>query len=456
MSKMDGEGTRSSKRLFPGALSACLACTCLVLALASGTALADEWPTYMKDSARSGVTSESLNTKFLTLNWTYSSPVPPRIAWDGGAPWDAWRSSNAQNACKLTPMRDFDFVLFVTAAESSVFFGSSVTDSVHCLDRQSGKEKWFHTANGPVRYPPTIAGGKLYFGSDDGFVSCIDPVDGSLIWKYSPSGRTRLIGNNGSLIPLWPVRTGTAVQDGKVYFAASLVNWETSYLCAVDALTGSDSLPGCYKVSGGVTPMGAIMVSPTKIYLLQGRQYPYVFDRATGSLFGQAGASGNGGCFALLTADSSFLHGHAKVNDGGHEVREFNADTLDKIATHPGARQMVVSGNQAYMVTHDTLFAMQRSGSTIWSKSCDCPFALILAGDILFAGGTNVLRAYSISDGTELWSHAVKGRVRGLAAAEGNLYASTDTGRIYAFGRPLFPARPFYGYHRPPQPHIGF
>lgn len=435
------------RRRFPtplssGTVSACLVGACLAAIFASGTALAEDWPTYMMDNARSGVTPESLDVSSLAPRWIYSSPIPPRIAWDGGAPWDAWRSSSAQNSCKLTPMRDFDFVLFVTSSKRSLFFGSSVTDSVHCLDPVSGKQKWFHATNGPVRYPPTIADGRLFFGSDDGFVYCIDPACGTLIWKYSPSGETRLIGNNGSLIPMWPVRTGTAVHDGKVYFAASLVNWEKSYLCAVDALTGSDTAAGCYRASGGVTPMGAIMVSPSKIYLLQGRRYPYVFDRATGTLWGQAGATGNGGCYALLTPDSAFLQGHAKVNADGHEVREFNADTLDRIATHPDGRHMVVAAGKAYMVTRDTLSAMHRSGGAIWSRSCDCPYALILAGNMLFAGGTGVVRAYCASDGSELWNHAVKGRVRGLAVAHGSLYASTDTGRIYAFGRPQLPSPP--------------
>ena len=50
----------------------------------------------------------------------------------------------------------------------------------------------------------------------------VNARDGSFIWKYSPSGDTRLVGNNGSLIPMWPVRTGTAVLDGKVYFAANV------------------------------------------------------------------------------------------------------------------------------------------------------------------------------------------------------------------------------------------
>ena len=61
--------------------------------------------------------------------------------------------------------------------------------------------------------------------------------------------------------------------------------------------------------------------------------------------------------------------------------------------------------------------------------------ALVLAGDVLFVGGTNIVVAYSIANGDELWSRVVKGRVRGLAAAGGRLFVSTDTGSIHMFGR---------------------
>ena len=78
-------------------------------------------------------------------------------------------------------------------------------------------------------------------------------------------------------------------------------------------------------------------------------------------------------------------------------------------------------------------------GSTQWSKTnLDYePYVLIKAGDILFVGGTKKVVAYDCSDnGNEVWSKIVTGRVRGLAAANGHLFASTDTGHMYAFGSP--------------------
>jgi outer membrane protein assembly factor BamB len=355
------------------------------------------------------------------------------VAWDGGAPWDSYRSSGT-TICDLTPQRDFDFVFAVTVVGDMLYFGSSVTDSVHCLDARTGQRKWFYTTEGPVRYPPSFYNDKLYFGSDDGHAYCIDAKDSSFIWKYSPSEDNRLIGNNGSLIPMWPVRTGTAVLDGKVYFAASLVNWQSSYLCSLDAQTGSDSGSGLYRVSGGVTPMGAIMASATKLYLLQGRLSPYAFNRSNGSVSGTFGERGQSGCYALLTSDSRFVRGNAKFHAAGFELAEHDTATKDRIATHPNARRLVVSEGSAYILTWTSLKAVRRSnGSNRWSVPCDYPHALILAGDVLFAGGTNKVAAFRTTDGHQIWSHVVDGRARALAAAGGCLFVSTDTGNIHVF-----------------------
>ena len=398
-------------------------------------AVAEDWPTYMHDNARSGVTTESLVLDELNQGWLYVPPAPPQVAWDGGAPWDAYRSKDTA-IFELTPQRDFDFAFAVTVVGDRLHFGSSVTDSVHCLDVHTGRQQWFFTTEGPVRYPPSYNDGKLYFGSDDGYAYCIDASDGSFIWKYSPSEDGRLIGNNGSLISMWPIRTGTAVLDGKVYFASALVNWQTSYLCSLDARTGSDSGPGLYCVSGGITPMGAIMASATRIYLLQGRLHPYAFNRVTGAVSGTFGERGQSGCYALLTPDSRLIRGHAKVHAEGYELAEHIAVGKDRIATHPNARRLVVSGNTAYTLTSASLMAVRRGkGSVQWSVPCDYPHALILAGDVLFAGGTNKVAAYGKTTGHELWNRTVHGRARALAAAGGGLFVSTDTGNIYMFGR---------------------
>jgi hypothetical protein len=136
-----------------------------------------------------------------------------------------------------------------------------------------------------------------------------------------------------------------------------------------------------------------------------------------------------------LTPDSKLIRGHAKVHGEGYELAEHAKEGKDRIATHPNARRLIVSGNTAYILTITSLMAARRSnGSTQWSVPCDYPHALILAGDVLFTGGTNKVAAYNKATGEQLWSRTVKGRARALAAAGGCLFVSTDTGNIHMFG----------------------
>ena len=80
----------------------------------------------------------------------------------------------------------YDQAYHVVVADNGVYFGSSSDDKVYCLDIDTGKEKWSFFAEGPVRLAPSIYNGKIYFGSDDGYVYNRDRC------KCYPRGRSGL------------------------------------------------------------------------------------------------------------------------------------------------------------------------------------------------------------------------------------------------------------------------
>jgi outer membrane protein assembly factor BamB len=69
-----------------------------------------------------------------------------------------------------------------------------------------------------------------------------------------------------------------------------------------------------------------------------------------------------------------------------------------------------------------------------WQVECPLESALIVAGDLLLVGGDGRIAGYKTTIGEKVWSASVEGEVRGLAAANGQLVASTTGGKIYAFG----------------------
>jgi len=460
----------------PVALALCL---CV---LACATAFADDWPTYQHDNRRSGVTAERL-TYPLRQAWVHRSAVPPQTAWPGPAPWDSYAGKIG-----LTPMRNFDIAFFVTAVGDNVYFGSSVDDAVHCLDTDTGDEKWASFADGPVRLPPAYHKDKLYFGSDDGYAYCINAENGSLIWRYRAAESDRLIPRNGKLTSAWPIMTGVLVQDGKAYFGASLIPWQPTFLCAVDAETGADDAPGCFKTKQtGMTLQGALLASKTTLYLPQGRLAPATFNRRTGKFIGTIGDQRQGGVYALLTSDSSFIHGHGIFQGGVIETSEKRKDTM---IAYQGGNCMVVTQNRSFLMTDDDISALDRDNYArlsrlrrklnarknqlakqykqarnkgdhdglepiknqleniakaidnnaerlrqcfLWRVPTKLRHTMILAGDTLIAGGQGQVAAINLQNGKLRWSTPINGTAHGLAVANGRLFVSNERGDIYCF-----------------------
>ncbi|MCE5278955.1 MAG: PQQ-binding-like beta-propeller repeat protein [Planctomycetaceae bacterium] len=396
-----------------------------------------DWPTYQHDNRRSGKTHATLNAGSLAQAWTWQSPQPPQPAWSGPAKYDAYRIVKP-----LRSMRNYDPAFHMIVAGGSLFFGSSVDDSVHCLDAISGQEKWLFTTDAPVRIAPTFVDGKIYFGSDDGFAYCLAADDGSLVWKFRPSPDGRRFLNNGRLIGHWPVRTGVLVEDGTAYFAAGMLPWEDSYLCAVDAHSGKPQGRGRYvalhqgapqsgrvEQTAGLTMEGAMLISADRLYIPQGRIPPLMFSRKDGRLLGSL--TNGGGCFVLLTEDDQVLHGPG--NNAGW-ITLSAGDSGQKLAAFDDGTAAVVHDGTVFVLTRSTLAAVDRaSGAERWKQPCDYPYSLVLAGTTLFAGGADALAAFDADTGLQLWQSAVTGKVHGLALAAGMLYATTDAGAIYCF-----------------------
>src|SRR3954467_454549 len=87
-------------------------------------ARADDWPTELHDSKRSGVTKEAL--KFpLKLAWRHSARAP-QPAWPPEAKNDYYH-----NKYDLPEPITFDHAFHVVGAGNRVYYGSSADDAVH-------------------------------------------------------------------------------------------------------------------------------------------------------------------------------------------------------------------------------------------------------------------------------------------------------------------------------------
>jgi outer membrane protein assembly factor BamB len=399
--------------------------------------LAQQWQTFRADNARSGSTDVVFKPDCLELSWQWKSPSPPTPAWDGPARWDAFSQIR-----DLPAMRQYDACFHPVSDGETLYFGSSSQDLLRAVDLSSGELKWNYVAGGPIRLAPTIDDNRILFGSDDGYVYCLNRNSGELIWKFNPSihigdEQRRLI-NNDRLISYFPIRTGIVVRDEVAYFGASLLPWRDSFICAVDVATGKIKDPKNHYVVAHAksTLEGNLLVAEGRLIVPQGRVAPRLFERTSGKDLGVL--PGGGGVTIVLTDTGKIVR-----TEGGRASRPGQVGVFEgkeRVASFPRGRSIVVSGDNFYVIDGQKLFAAARMTNELkWSCEVDEPLELVMAGETLFVGGRDHVTAVRASDGQVLWSSETDGRVFGMALAGGRLIASTDAGAIHVFSQTADP-----------------
>ncbi len=328
----------------------------VVYAITNSLAPAPDWPTYMHDPARSGVTPTTV-TLPVGEQWVYRPPGPPRPAWPDPQPVPV--EGNLE-----LPRMKFDDAFHVAVADGAVYFGSSADNKVYSLDAGTGRVRWQFFTGGPVRLAPAVHNGRVYVGSDDGYVYCLSAADGRLIWKFhaAPNGK-RVLGR-GKMISLWPVRTGVVADGGIAYFACGVFPGERVYVYAVRAQDGSllwknDTVSDLKAGQNGFSPQGYLLLNKTYLFIPSGRAMPACFDRQDGRFIHQRKFSWRsigiiGGTYALLSDDHLYSGTLRQVV------------TLDKksgnvgFAWFPG-RRLVLTAKTSYMLNDAGITALDRA-----------------------------------------------------------------------------------------------
>jgi len=407
--------------------------TLLIFAAATAT-LAEDWPTQGHDNRRSGISSEQLDTSALTQAWVWTSPVKPQPAWRGTARWDAYNYIEGNKS-----MRAYDQAFNISAADGKLFIASNAESATIALDASDGSEAWRAFAEAPVRIAPTFDAGRVYFGSDDGFVRCVSATNGSPIWNYRANPDRKLIPNDGRFVSLYACRTGVMVEAGKAYAGFGLVPWEAHYMACLDATTGSQSYKTTLNLTGSRehTLEGALLSSGGKLIAPQGRISPVAFDISTGARQGRI--EGGGGSFAIVTNDGRLLAGPGFGNSTYAKSRtnfmqETTISSNSAVVRHPDAHGVVATASRFFFLVKDKVRAVDRSGgNTVWSATVENTQSIVMGGTTLFVGGKDRVAAFDSATGTELWSAAAEGDVYAMAIANGRLFASTSRGKVFCW-----------------------
>jgi outer membrane protein assembly factor BamB len=321
---------------------------------------------------------------------------------------------------------------------------------------------WEYECGDSIRSSPVIREGKVYVGSDDGFLHAVDLSSGKKAWAYDTGSAVEspplvvgdgvFVGNeNGAFFALnaasgeerWVFET-----EGKIVGSA---NWiEIRGREAPCILVGShDNIMRCFGAATGEL----IWRFPTQSYingapaLHEGRivfggcdARVYVVDGTTGKEANSVDAGSYIAGSVAVEGDRAYV-GHYE-NEllcidlvGGEVVWRFAGHDEGPFFSSPA-----VSGNRVVTGCRDgRIYCVKRKdGAKEWEFSTegDVDSSPVIGGDKVVAPSTDgTVYVLNLRDGALLWSFPVGAAITGSPAVGGGMIlVGAEDGKLYAFG----------------------
>jgi len=196
---------------------------------------------------------------------------------------EAVAADRTSRVWRFKPKTAFTPTAPVTVGNLVFFSGSD--GIVRALDAATGKLRWKTYTGGAVRIAPTVWKGRVLVGSGDGWLYTLEAKTGRLLWRFQTAPEQRKIPVYNSLLSTWPAASGVLVEDGIAYVAAGIVNYDGTYVYALDVKTGQIKWQN--NTSGhldpqartGVSVQGHLLLHNEKLYMAGGTSLsPAVYD----------------------------------------------------------------------------------------------------------------------------------------------------------------------------------
>lgn len=467
----------SLKANHPKAVFALLALTCCTIADGA------DWITLGGNHDHNFATEDALRFP-LELEWQRQRP-PAQPAFAG------MLADPRENLSFTEDLADQPVI-----ADGRILVPSSAEQTLTCYDIASGRETWCHFAEGPVRVAPTVHDDVVICSSDDGRIVGLDLDSGTERWRIDEQPYRRHAIGRERMCSAWPVRSGVHIADGIAYGARGCNAPHGTWVYAFDPLTGKL----IWDIATRYSPQGRLLVQEGRLIVATGRTAPFEIELADrqhvfpepfrrrghgSSWLGRvAGLVCYGPCETgvILIRVPKDWKVPVKGSDVGITgqltgIRAWrlteNSDTVfacepggvsayardgflgavDAVAgtTVPGARAYQkygrVSGGAD--IVEDPRLRKPIDDYRRWrvENPCDAR-AMVRAGNALIVGGEELVVAYAVEDGKELWRRGIEGRAHGLAVSNGRLVVSSDSGQLSVFGPAAGPG--FIAEHHSP------
>jgi len=325
-------------------------------------------------------------------------------------------------------------------AGGTVYFGSQ-DHKLYAIDADTGIKNWEYLTGSWVESSPAVVNGTVYFGSNDSYIYALDAQTGEKTWEFKTK---------------FPVKSTPAIADGTVYFGS-----DDYFLYALDAATGTKR----WDFNIGSPAWSVPAVFDGIVFIGSATGYAYALDSRNGqrrlrfrshySIY--AGPVVKDGTVYVVTTNGLLyaFQGNARTRYREHEIRPFwvqlyvmgvpgvpkptiqSGQLLKKKLEKPATSSPTIVNNTLYVGLENMLVAIDlQNHEKLWEFETggDIRSSPAVAGSaIVVCSGDGWVYAVDATSGEKLWDFATGGKISSSpAVANGVIYVGSHDGTLYA------------------------
>jgi outer membrane protein assembly factor BamB len=321
-----------------------------------------------------------------------------------------------------------------------LYFGSD-DYFVYCLDSKTGLEKWKYETGNQVRSSIAIAGQRIFIGSQDYHMYCLNAISGEFIWKYKANGA----------IDSSPLIVGNVLYFGS--YDGVLYALNTSDGAELWKFNAGDEIWGSAAYNDGCIYFGALNGKLYCLWEANGTERWNFTVNQLASMFGIYGTPVISGDKLIFGSEDNFVY-CLNTSTG---ARLWIFKTTGYVYS-----SAAVSGGKVFISSLESqndgiLYALPlsdpnqdgviTSSEIVWKfhthdyDGGSSPLVSVTSGMVLIgsndgsAGGTGKLYSLDADSGTEIWNFTTTGDIHSSpVAATNRVYIGSLDNYMYCLG----------------------
>jgi outer membrane protein assembly factor BamB len=332
---------------------------------------------------------------------------------------DLWHTGYSTSPAPITNQTLWTYTTGnVTASAPAVVDGKVYVGSwdrkIYCLNAATGAHIWNYTTGDMVDSSPAVADGRVYVGSYDGKIYCLDAASGAYLWSYT----------TGGAVPSSP-----AVANGMVYVSS----WDQKIYC-LDATTGV--LIWNYTTGNKIGSSPAVVDG--KVYVGSDDANVYCLNALSGALLWNytTGGAVESPAFADGKIYAGSLDNRVYCLDATTGAHIWNYTTGNDVQSSPA-----VADGKVYIGSGDgKIYCLDAlTGAHIWNYTTGGLIVysapIVADGKVYISSNDMKVWCLNAADGALIWSYKTGGMLGYSSAsiANGVVYIGSLDSKVYAF-----------------------